>query len=93
MSTPQEKQPNSAQDAKGHDISIVINGRSHPVNKQEMTFAEIVALSGQPTGSDVTHTVTFRRGQGNKPEGSLVDGENVKLKDGMIFNVTATTKS
>jgi Multiubiquitin len=27
---------------------------------------------------------------GNKPEGTLVEGGTVKIKDGMIFNVTAT---
>jgi Multiubiquitin len=38
-------------------------------------------------------TVTYRRGEGNKPEGTLVEGETVKVKEGMIFNVTATDKS
>ena len=28
-----------------------------------------------------------------KPEGTLVEGDDVKIKDGMIFNVTATDKS
>lgn len=39
------------------------------------------------------HGWVYRRGEGNKPEGSLVQGETVKIKDGMIFNVTATDKS
>ncbi|WP_408626473.1 multiubiquitin domain-containing protein [Amycolatopsis thermoflava] len=38
-------------------------------------------------------TVTFRRGSGHKPEGTLRPGETVKVKEGMIFNVTATDKS
>ena len=38
-------------------------------------------------------TVTYTRGEGHKPQGTLVEGETVKVKDGMIFNVTATDKS
>jgi hypothetical protein len=41
----------------------------------------------------ICFTITYRRGQGNKPEGTLDDGDTVKLKEGMIFNVTATDKS
>jgi len=33
------------------------------------------------------------RGEGKKPEGSLVEGESVKIKDGMIFDVTRTDQS
>lgn len=62
--------------------------------KDEMTFNEIVALAeGLPSGQFIVYTITYRRGHGNKPEGTLVEGESVKVKDGMIFNVTATDKS
>ena len=53
----------------------------------------MVTLSGLPSGPNTIFTVTYRRGEGKKPEGTLVDGESVKVKDGMIFNVTATNKS
>jgi hypothetical protein len=41
----------------------------------------------------IIYTVTYRKGDGHKPEGTLTEGERVKVKDGMIFNVTATDKS
>jgi hypothetical protein len=41
----------------------------------------------------VLFTISFRRGHGNKPEGSLLADETVKLKDGMVFVVSATDKS
>lgn len=77
------------------DITIVVNGRDKTVTGKELTFAQVVALAFDtpPTGENVVFTITYRRGQGEKPEGSLVEGETVKIKKGMIFNVTATDKS
>ncbi len=61
---------------------------------RELTFAQVVALAPDlPTGPNVIFTVTFKRGHGNKPEGTLTEGETVKVKEGMIFNVTATLQS
>lgn len=85
----------------GHDdhhdkeITIVVNGREKTVTGKELTFAQLVALAFDtpPTGENIVFTMTYRRGQGEKPEGSLVEGETVKIKKGMIFNVTATDKS
>ena len=37
--------------------------------------------------------ITYRRGPKQNPEGTLVEGGTVKVKDGMIFNVTPTDKS
>ena len=77
------------------DITIVVNGREKTVTGKELSFAQLVALAFDtpPTGENIVFTITYRRGQGEKPEGSLVEGETVKIKKGMIFNVTATDKS
>jgi hypothetical protein len=74
------------------EVRIIVNGREKKVAKEVISFAEIVALANFPNDPDTIFTVTYRRGEGNK-EGTLVEGETVKLKDGMIFNVTATNKS
>jgi hypothetical protein len=78
-----------------HETEIVINGRKKTVTKKELTFDEVVHLAFEPvpTGPNVLFTITYRRGQGNKPEGTLVQGETLKVKEGMIINVTATDKS
>ena len=80
---------------QGHkEVTIIVNGREKKVTKEEISFAEVVALAfDTPPGDGTVFTVTYRRGQGNKPEGTLVAGQTVKVKDGMIFNVTATNKS
>jgi len=75
------------------DVTIFVNATPHVVAKDEMSFREIVALAALPSGPNVSYTLTFRKGHGNKPEGSLVEGGTVKVKDGMIFNVSATDKS
>ena len=82
---------------KSHDktFTIIVNARPKIVTAKEMSFAEIVALAFDTpsTGQSTVFTVTYRKGEGHKPEGTLVDGETVKIKEGMIFNVTATDKS
>ncbi len=82
-------------DKEKKDITIVVNGREKTVSTKELSFDALVSLAFEnpPTGEFICFTITYRRGQGNKPEGSLAEGETVKLKDGMIFNVSATDKS
>jgi len=78
------------------DITIIVNGREKTVLKNnDLTFNELVVLAfdNPPSGENMVFTITYRKGHGNKPEGSLAEGESVKAKDGMIFNVTSTDKS
>lgn len=76
-------------------VTIVVNGREKEVEKDELSFEEVVALAFGPpaAGDNIIYTVTYKRGQGNKPEGTLVEGDTVKVKDGMVFNATRTDKS
>jgi hypothetical protein len=78
-----------------HDVEIVVNGRKKTVPSKTLTFDEVVGLAFDqaPTGPNVLFTVTFRRGEGHKPEGTLVQGETLKVKEGMIVNITATDRS
>lgn len=87
---------NGDKNEKEKEITIIVNTREKRVTQKELTFAEIIALAydNPPTGADVMFTVTYRRGDGNKPEGTLVKTDSpLKLKDGMIINVSATDKS
>jgi hypothetical protein len=80
---------------RGHQVTIVINGRPKTWPKGEISYAEVVALAALPLppGEDPGFTVTYRSGHGNKPEGTLTEGHAVEVKDGMIFNVTPTNRS
>jgi hypothetical protein len=89
---------NSQEDQQAHHekaVTIVVNGRAKEVTEKNLTFDEVVALAFDPipSGPNIEITVAYRRGEGKKPAGTLVEGETVKVKDGMIFDVTATDKS
>ena len=75
-------------------VTIVVNTREHQVEKDEITFEEVVALglNPVPSGPNVLITVTYHRGHGNK-SGDLLPGQSVKVKDGMVFDVTPTDQS
>jgi hypothetical protein len=79
------------------DVTIIVNGRQRTVAKNsELTVAQAVALAfdNPPTGENVEFTITYRKGGNeNRPEGSMSGTDTVKVKEGTVFNVTATDKS
>jgi hypothetical protein len=80
---------------KDDNFTIIVNGRQKTVTKEELTFADVVALAFNPvpTGPNIVFTITFKKADGKKTEGNLDQGETVKIKNGTMFNVTQTDKS
>jgi hypothetical protein len=79
-----------------HTVTIVVNGKAKAVPKNaELSFWDIVKLAFEnpQTGDGIQYTVQYTRGHGNKPAGTLVEGQTVKIKDGMEFDVTSTNRS
>jgi hypothetical protein len=76
-------------------ITIIVNGQAKEVADKELSFTQVVVLAfGKAAGDGNTiFTVTYRKGEGKKPDGSLVAGETIKIKEGEVFNVTETSKS
>jgi len=76
-------------------VTIIINTRPHEVAKGELSFEELAQLAypNSPGGENVSFTETYRNGHGHKPDGSLLAGQSVKIKEGMVFNVIRTDKS
>lgn len=77
------------------EITIYVNTRKKEEKKRHLTYNEVVALAFNPvpTGPNIKFTITYRNGPKQNPEGELLPGGKVKIKDGMIFDVTQTTKS
>lgn len=77
------------------EITIVINGTVHVIQKEHLTFEDVIALAfdNPPTGDGVQFTMQFSRGHSDKQKGTLVEGQSVKAKDGMEFDVTPTNRS
>lgn len=77
------------------EIRIIVNTRPKPWTKKKISFAEVIALAypTPPTGENIVFTVGFFDGPPGRPEGSLTDGESVRVRDGMVFDVKFTDKS
>ena len=79
----------------GQHFTIVVNGREKIVTQHELSYLDVVRLAFESPEitENIVYTVTYKRGPEHKPEGTLVEGDMVKVKPGMIFNVTRTDKS
>lgn len=77
------------------EVTIIVNTREKTWNEKKISYEEIVVLAFGSYSDDpnIVYTVNFTKGDESKHEGSLVKGESVRVKDGMIFNVTQTNKS
>lgn len=76
-------------------VTIVVEGTPHEWPKEEITYAEVVTLEVPDYAQhpEITYSVSYKRGHGNKPEGILVPGASVKVKEGMVFYVSETGQS
>ena len=82
--------------APGHDkeFIIIVNGREKSFSGREITFRQVVELAfgTYEENPDIVYTVSYSKGE-DKKEGTMTVGTTVKVKDGMIFNVTRTNRS
>jgi len=76
--------------------TIIVNGRAKTWVETEITFDQVVSLAfdSPPSGADMIFSITYRKG-GNehRPEGVMVEGDTIKVKEGTTFNVSATNRS
>lgn len=74
---------------------VIVNAREKQWTKGEISFEDVVTLQYGSVSNDpnVRYTVNYKRGVPSKPEGSMVRGEVISVKNKMIFNVTQTNKS
>lgn len=77
-------------------VTVFINGARAVLTKERVSYEELIALAfnnNPPTGDAVQITVQYTKGHSDKPKGALVEGQSVKVKEGMEFDVTATNRS
>lgn len=76
-------------------VTIVLNGKQKVVAKDFISFDDVIALAfdAPPSGDGVQFSVTYNKGHNDEPKGSLVEGQSVKAKEGMEFDVTPTNRS
>lgn len=100
---PNEKEVNLARPEVEHFYSkdkhfkvvLMVNLEAKPWNEKTITFEQVVELAygSYNNNEDKGYTVTYDRGPHQNPEGTMVKGERVFVKDKMIFNVKQTGKS
>jgi hypothetical protein len=81
--------------SKGVEFLLIVDGREKKWQKRKISFQEVVILAKGAFHDNNTmyYTVTYDRGPKQNPEGTIVKGDIVFVKNKMIFNVTATDKS
>lgn len=74
---------------------IIVNGQQKTVTMKTVTYEQIVILAfpNPITGPNIIYTVGYEDGPHHNHSGSLMPSGKVKVKDGMIFDVTPTDKS
>ncbi|MDA4848620.1 multiubiquitin domain-containing protein [Hoeflea poritis] len=80
-----------------HDqtVDIILNGEITAVEKGRLSFSELAKLAFPKLfGRDlICFTVSFTRGPKRRREGVLLEGDKIRIVEGMVFNVSATDKS
>jgi hypothetical protein len=73
---------------------IFVNAKRKPWDQDTISYTQVVDLAYPPphTPTEI-FTVQYSRGPKENPQGTLVDGQSVKIKNGMVFDVTRTDKS
>jgi len=76
-------------------VTIIVEGSPHEWPKGDITYAEVVTLEvpNYAQHPEITYSVKYKKGHGNKPEGVLSPGASVKAKEGVIFSVSETGQS
>ena len=79
----------------GHTVTIIVEGTPHQWSKDTISYDEVVTLEVPDYAQhpDITYSVKYKNGHGEKPESTLAKGESVRVKDGMIFYVSETGQS
>lgn len=76
-------------------ITIKVNSRDREVDHRVLTYWEVVKLAyPEAMPSDqVIYSIDYASGPPQNPNGSLVEGQSITVKEGMKFYVTPTDKS
>jgi len=74
--------------AKKAMSAIYINGLLITVTQTSLTYDEIRQLTPQLVGD--SPTIQYTRGVSDKPSGTVIPGQSVPLKDGMVIDVAFT---
>jgi hypothetical protein len=78
-----------------HLIQINVNTRDYEEPKGKVSYQRVVELAYPDFAQfpDATYTITYERGNAEKPQGTLTKGASVEIVKGMRFRVKRTGES
>lgn len=93
MSTISEDTETDKRPDRDKSYTIIVNGRRREVQEHKLSYLEVVQLAypGEKPSDTVVFTVTYSYPHGK--DGSMVAGDEVPVKDKMVFNVRKTDQS
>ena len=74
-------------------VTIIVEATPHEWIKGEISYEEVVSLEFPNYSANITYTVIYERGKGEKPEGTMTPDTSVRVKERMLFHVSETTQS
>ena len=80
---------------EGHKktFEVIVNGRPRHVTEPELSYEDVVKLAFRDDQADANILYTIAYANPHGKDGTLTAGEKVKIKEGMVFNVTKTNRS
>ena len=75
-------------------VTIIVNGRQKDWSEKKISYTQVVTLAFEHPHTEDTYLyiIDYSRAEGNK-KGSMEFGDTLKVKDGMVFNVSETHRS
>jgi hypothetical protein len=85
--------PASQKHNKPDSFHIIVNARPKEVTGTQISYRELVNLAfpDDPHNSEVLFSIHYTAP--HLPDGTLAEGQTVKLENGMKFDVTKTNRS
>lgn len=95
MSGPDSGRPNEGASHEGqdHKVTVIVNGQRRTVEGDQLSYEQVVRLAFPNVDPNTAYTVTYDKGPKENREGSMDAGDRVRIQNGMVFNVSATSKS
>ena len=76
-------------------VTLIVKGREKEWCKRKISFEEVIILAygSISDNPNICYTVAYKRGPRQNPDGSMVEGQVVFVKNKMVFNVSFVDKS
>ncbi len=75
-------------------FNIFVNAKRNSWEDETISYSQVVDLAFPPPHKETEiFTVQYSSGPKENPQGTLVEGQSVNVKSGMVFDVTRTDKS